>query len=94
MPVDPDKIDDAADRLERQLGSGEGPIDLPPTDTEIAPLDLFSGRTTGFGDMYYNGLFSPKKGCKTGSGASLLSGFGLNLGIPTATEDTLAPESG
>jgi hypothetical protein len=89
MPVDQDKIDDAADRLERQLGSGEGPIVLPPTDTDTAPIDLFSGRTTGFGDMYYNGLFSPKKGYKTESGASLLWGLGFNLGFPTATEDIL-----
>jgi hypothetical protein len=89
MPVDQDKIDDAADRLERQLGSGEGPIVLPPTDTEIAPIDLFSGRTTGFGDMYYVGLFSPKKGYKTESGASLLWGLGFDLGFPTATEDIL-----
>ena len=89
MPVDQGKIDDAADRLERQLGSGEGPIVLAPTGTDIAPLDLFSGRTTGFGDIYYNGLFSPKKGYKTESGASLLWGLGLNLGFPTATEDIL-----
>jgi hypothetical protein len=89
MPVDQDKIDDAADRLERQLGSGEGSIVLPPTDTDIAPIDLFSGRTTGFGDMYYNGLFSPKKGYKTESGASLLWGLGFDLGFPTATEDIL-----
>ncbi len=89
MPVDQDKIDDARDRLERQLGSGEGPIVLPPTDTEIAPLDLFSGRTTGFGDMYYVGLFSPKKGYKLESGANLLWGLGFDLGFPTATEDIL-----
>jgi hypothetical protein len=89
MPVDQGKIDDASDRLERQLGSGEGPIVFPPTDTDIAPIDLFSGRTTGFGDMYYNGLFSPKKGYKTESGASLLWGLGFNLGFPTATEDIL-----
>jgi len=89
MPVDQDKIDDARDRLERQLGSGEGPIVLPPTESEVAPLDLFSGRTTGFGDMYYVGLFSPKKGYKTESGASLLWGLGFDLGIPTASEDIL-----
>lgn len=89
MPVDQDKIDDAADRRARQLGSGEGPIVTPPTDADVAPIDLFSGRTTGFGDVYYNGLFSPKKGYKTESGASLLWGLGFDLGFPTATEDIL-----
>lgn len=88
MPIDQGKIDDAADRLERQIGSGEGPIVFPPS-TGTAPIDLFSGRTTGFGDMYYNGLFSPKKGYKTEGGASLLWGLGFDLGFPTATEDIL-----
>ncbi|MGD8668222.1 MAG: hypothetical protein PVI58_19625 [Desulfobacterales bacterium] len=89
MPVDQGKIDDAQDRLARQLGSGPGPIVTPPTNTDIAPIDLFSGRTTGFGDMYYNGLFSPKKGYKTKGGGSLLWGLGFDLGFPTATEDIL-----
>jgi hypothetical protein len=89
MPVDQGKIDDAQDRLARQLGSGEGPIVTPPTNTDIAPIDLFSGRTTGFGDMYYNGLFSPRKGYKTEGGGSLLWGLGFDLGFPTATEDIL-----
>jgi len=89
MPVDQGKIDDAQDRDARQLGSGEGPIVTPPADTDVAPIDLFSGRTTGFGDMYYNGLFSPKKGYKLEGGGSLLWGLGFDLGFPTATEDIL-----
>jgi hypothetical protein len=89
MPVSQSKIDRAIDRRARQLGSMEGPIVTPPTDFDVAPIDQFSGRTTGFGDMYYNGLFSPKKGYKTESGASLLWGLGFNLGFPTATEDIL-----
>jgi hypothetical protein len=89
MPVDQGKIDDAQDRAARQLGSGEGPIVTPPTNTDTAPIDLFSGRTTGFGDMYYNGLFSPKKGFKLEGGGSLLWGLGFDLGFPTATEDIL-----
>ena len=89
MPVSQNKIDRAQDRFARQLGSGEGPIVIPPDDTDVAPIDLFSGSTTGFGDMYYNGLFSPKIGHKLESGASLLWGLGLNLGFPTATEDIL-----
>jgi hypothetical protein len=89
MPVSQNKIDRAEDRLARQLGSMEGPIVTPPTDVDVAPIDLFSGRTTGFGDMYYVGLFSPKKGHKLEGGGSLLWGLGPNLGFPTATEDIL-----
>ncbi|MGD9076619.1 MAG: hypothetical protein PVJ69_15480 [Desulfobacteraceae bacterium] len=89
MPVDQDKIDLAADRLARRVGSGEGQTVFPPTTAPIPPVDLFDGRTTGFGDMYYNGLFSPKKGYKTESGASLLWGLGFDLGFPTATDDVL-----
>jgi hypothetical protein len=89
MPLDQDKIDDAADRLSRRIGSGEGPVIIPPEDLPAAPIDLFDGRTTGFGDMYYNGLFSPKKGKKLENGGSLLWGAGFDLGFPTASEDIL-----
>jgi hypothetical protein len=88
MPIDQGKVDDSADRLERQLGSGEGSIVFSP-NTEAAPIDLFSGSTTGFGDMYYVGLFSPKKGYKLERGGSMLWGLGFDLGFPTATEDIL-----
>ena len=89
MPLDQDKIDAAADRIRRRIGSGEGPIVLPPANSPIAPIDLFDGRTTGFGDMYYNGLFAPKKGRKFEGGGSFLWGAGFDLGFPTATEDLL-----
>jgi len=91
MPLDQGKIDRAAaaGNLRDQYGSGEGPVVLPPTDSPIAPIDLFDGRTTGFGDMYYNGLFAPKKGYKTESGANLLWGLGFDLGFPTASDDLL-----
>jgi hypothetical protein len=85
MPLDQDKIDRA------QGGDyGEVPGATLPPDTSIPPpIELFSGRTTGFGDMYYNGLFAPKKGYKTEGGASLLWGLGFDLGFPTASEDIL-----
>jgi hypothetical protein len=89
MPIDQDKIDDAIDFASRQYGSGPGPSVLPPAGLDIAPIDLFEGRTTGFGDMYYVGLFAPKKGYKTKSGANLLWGIGPALGFPTATKDVL-----
>lgn len=85
MPIDQDKITSAA----RQYGSLDGPVILPPVDQGPAPIDLFRGRTTGFGDLYYNGLFAPKKGKKLENGASLLWGAGFDLGFPTATEPIL-----
>ncbi len=87
MPLDQDKIDRAADRARREVGSGPGGGVLPP-EGGLAPIDLFDGRTTGFGDMYYVGLFAPKKGIDMGNG-KFLWGAGFDLGIPTATEDIL-----
>jgi hypothetical protein len=89
MPLDQDKIDDAIDFAKRQYGSGPGESVLPPTDSPIAPIDLFDGRTTGFGDMYYVGLFSPEEGIKTKIGGNILWGAGFDLGFPTASEDVL-----
>jgi hypothetical protein len=88
MPLDQGKIDAAGDRA-RRYSSGEGPIVLPPVDGGPLPINLFDGRTTGFGDMYYNGLFAPKEGHKTKGGGSLLWGLGFDLGFPTASEDVL-----
>jgi hypothetical protein len=86
MPVDQDRLD----RLNAIIGSGKGPIVLPPTTLGgIAPIDILGGRTTGFGDMYYNGLFAPKEAHKTESGGSLLWGLGFDAGFPTASDDVL-----
>jgi hypothetical protein len=87
MPLDQDKINKKDQK--DQYGSGEGPIILPPNGSPRAPVDIFSGRTTGFGDMYYNGLFSPKVGYKTEGGGNLLWGAGLCLGFPSASRDIL-----
>ncbi len=84
MPLDQDKID----RADQRYGSGEGPIVLPPVGAGPAPIDLFDGRTTGFGDMYYVGLFSPKKPRDMGNGKFVWGG-GFDLGFPTATDDIL-----
>jgi hypothetical protein len=84
MPLDQDKIDDFdAEELGNDLGGG-----LQPAGDFPVPLDLFSGRTTGFGDMYYNGLFAPSKGTPMGEG-TFLWGAGFDLGFPTAEEDIL-----
>ena len=83
VPLDQDKIDD--------IGGGDYG-NMPPTITppsDAAPIKLFDGRTTGFGDMYYVGLFTPAEGTKLDNGASVLWGAGFDLGFPTATEDIL-----
>jgi hypothetical protein len=87
MPLDQDKIDAAV--AQRQNYS-EGPgTTLPPVDKQLLPINVFDGRTTGFGDLYYNGLFAPSKGKKLEGGGSFLWGAGFDAGFPTASEDIL-----
>jgi hypothetical protein len=86
MPLDDDKVD----AFSRNMGSHNGHVIAPSDATIPAPIDLFDGRTTGFGDMYYNGLFSPSKpAVKFENGATFLWGAGFDMGFPTATEDML-----
>jgi hypothetical protein len=86
MPLDQDKIDEAAGRRENY---GEGPgATLPPVDSPGLPIDVFDGRTTGFGDMYYVGLFAPSEGIDWING-KFLWGAGFDLAFPTASEDIL-----
>lgn len=87
MPLDQDKID--AFSPSPDYGSDPGGGFLQPPGSPPAPLDLFEGRTTGFGDMYYVGLFAPKKPTTLEGGGKFLWGAGFDLGIPTATEDIL-----
>jgi len=82
MPLDQDVID------EYELGSGPGGAPMPPDDSMPAPPDLFGDRTTGFGDMYYVGLFAPNEGTDVLNG-KFLWGAGFDLMAPTATEDIL-----
>jgi hypothetical protein len=84
MPLDQGKLTAS----QRNFSNGPGESFQPPAGTPPALIDLFSGRTTGFGDMYYNGLFAPTKGIPMGDG-NFLWGAGFDLGIPTATEDIL-----
>ena len=84
MPLDQDKIDAAGGG---KYGEGPGGT-IPPSDRP-APIDLFDGRTTGFGDIYYVGLFTPKEGIKLEGGGNFLWGLGFDLGFPTASEDIL-----
>jgi hypothetical protein len=66
-----------------------GPTQPPSGGPGTVPIDLISGRTTGFGDMYYVGFLSPKKGIKHESGATSVWGIGLDAAFPTATDDLL-----
>ena len=86
MPLDQNRINKAQRNLD--FGSLQGAT-LPPAGSPIAPIDVFGGRTTGFGDMYYVGLFSPKKGIKHSNGATSVWGVGFDLMAPTASEDLL-----
>ena len=88
MPLDQDKIDEfnGGDYSEMP-GTTLPPEDVPGFDMPSA-IDIFDGRTTGFGDMYYVGLFSPSEGYDVLNG-KFLWGAGFDLGIPTASEDIL-----
>ena len=88
LPLDQDKIDDFGGS-EPFLPPGGGPSQPPSDGEEFLPVNLFSGRTTGFGDMYYVGLFSPKAGIKHSGGGTSVWGVGFDLSFPTASEDIL-----
>jgi hypothetical protein len=81
LPFDQGKVDTG-------YGSSQGLV-LPPPDSGLLPIDLFDGRTTGFGDMYYVGFFSPKEGIKHAGGGTSVWGLGFDLAVPTAQEDIL-----
>ncbi len=87
FPMSQNKIDDAGFPPPFQPPGGGGPPQ-PPSSGPALPIDLFSGRTTGFGDMYYVGLASPKEAPKIGD-ASLIWGLGVNQSFPTASDDVL-----
>ncbi len=87
FPMSQNKIDDASFPSPSQPPGGGGPAQ-PPSSGPTLPIDRFSGRTTGFGDMYYVGLVSPKQAPKIGDG-TLVWGLGVNQSFPTATDDVL-----
>jgi hypothetical protein len=85
VPLEQDDIDDFGDF---DYGTGPGDQPSPPANTPL-PVDLFGGRTTGFGDTYYVGLFAPNDPIKLDNGAKLLWGLGFDVGLDTASEDIL-----
>jgi hypothetical protein len=87
FPMSQNKIDAFGFPSPSQAPGGGGPPQLSPSGPPL-PIDLYSGRTTGFGDMYYVGLVSPKEAPKIGD-ASLVWGLGIDQSFPTASEDVL-----
>jgi len=86
LPFDQNKIDDLFENT--PVGTSQGVV-LPPPQSGGLPIDLFPGRTTGFGDMFYVGFFSPKEGIKHAGGGTSVWGLGADLAVPTAQEDVL-----
>ena len=84
VPLDQDKLDD----LSLPAG-GTLPEYINPAAGAPELVDVASGRTTGFGDMYYVGLFAKKDPIKLDNGAKVVWGVGFDVGLPTATEDVL-----
>ena len=87
IPLSQSKIDDFGG-FPTFVPPGGGPSQ-PPSSGAFVPVDVFSGRTTGFGDMYYVGLFSPKKPINHSPGVNSVWGLGFDLAFPTASEDIL-----
>ena len=83
MPLDQDKLDAAKIRVSNVGDS----FTVPPGSPAL--IDLFGGRTTGFGDIYYVALFSPTEPIKLDGGGKFVWGAGFDLGFPTASEDIL-----
>ncbi len=83
VPLDQDDLDDLGSDMG---GTIPGHINPGPTPSLV---NLAGGRTTGFGDMYYVGLFAPKDAISYDGGGKGVWGVGFDVGLPTATEDVL-----
>jgi hypothetical protein len=84
VPLDQDKLDNL-----NFDSPGTPPGHVNPGAGAPVLVNLASGRTTGFGDMYYVGLFSKKEPIQLDNGAKFVWGAGFDVGLPTATEDVL-----
>ncbi len=83
-PLDQGKLDDLS-----LPSGGTLPGSINPSAGAPVLADLASGRTTGFGDLYYVGLFSKKEPIRLENGAKVVWGLGFDVGLPTASEDVL-----
>jgi hypothetical protein len=83
-PIDQNKLDDLS-----LPSGGTLPESINPAAGAPVLVDLASGRTTGFGDLYYVGLFAKKEPIHLDNGAKVVWGLGFDVGLPTASEDVL-----
>jgi len=84
VPISQDKLN--------AFGSGSFSPGTPGAPGSGTLIDAIGGRTTGFGDMYYVGLFAPSEAVDMddmGLEGKLLWGAGFDISFPTATEDVL-----
>lgn len=82
VPIDQDKVD--------ALSTASFSPGTPGAPGSGSLIDVIGGRTTGWGDMYYVGLFAPNKGVDLeGLEGKFLWGAGFDISLPTATEDVL-----
>ena len=88
VPIDQGDVD-RLQGIDLSLPPGQGPTQPPSSGAGPLPIDLVGGRTTGFGDLYYVGLVSPKEAIKHEAGGSSVWGVGLDVAFPTATDDIL-----
>jgi hypothetical protein len=85
VPLDQDAVDGIGG-FPPTIPPGGGPIQPPPG---VLPIDYLGGRTSGFGDMIYLGLASPKQGISHGEGQTSVWGIGAGQTFPSASEDLL-----
>jgi hypothetical protein len=88
VPIDQGKVDALAGFPPSIPPPGGGPVAPPPSGGTL-PIDLIGGRTSGFGDMIYLGLASPKEGISHGEGQTSVWGLGVGQTFPSASEDVL-----
>ena len=82
VPVSQDKVN--------LLGSGGFTGGSPGAPGTGSLIDAIGGRTTGWGDSYYVGLFSPSKPIELDSlEGKILWGAGFDIGFPTASQEVL-----
>jgi hypothetical protein len=89
VPLSQEKINDFEDLEFPPFNPPGGGPTQPPSEIPFLPIDQFSGRTSGFGDIYYVGLLSPAEPIRHGPGKISVWGAGLDLSFPSASEDLL-----
>lgn len=86
LPIDQDRVDSIGGDPPSIQPPGGG---IPSPPPGILPIDYIGGRTSGFGDLVYLGLLSPKEGIHHGEGQTSVWGFGMGFAFPTASDDIL-----